>query len=136
MSFDSICYNGIVGRYFIEKNIHLQPLEIARRAVELASEKQAEDIILMDVRQACSFTDYIIICSGETDRQLDAIRREVADALKKDYIDPYKIEGEPESGWILLDYVDIVIHIFSQEMRHYYHLESIYEKAPQLIRIQ
>ena len=121
---------------FIEKDIYLQPLEIARRVVELASEKQAEDIVLIDARQACSFTDYIVICSGETDRQLDAIRREITEALKKESLTFHKSEGDSDSGWILLDYVDVVIHIFSREMRNYYHLESIYEKAPQLIRIQ
>jgi ribosome-associated protein len=104
--------------------------------VELASDKQAEDVVLLDTRKACSFTDYIVICSGETDRQLDAIHNEILDALKKESVTPYRSEGHPESGWILIDYLGVVIHIFSREMRGLYDLENVYEKAPRLLTIQ
>jgi ribosome-associated protein len=104
--------------------------------VELASDKQAEDVVLLDTRQACSFTDYIVICSGDSERQLDAIHNEIMDSLKKESVTPYHSEGHSESGWILLDYLGVVVHIFSREMRGLYDLENVYEKAPRLLRIQ
>jgi ribosome-associated protein len=102
----------------------------------LALDKQAEDVVLLDTRQAASYTDYIVICSAETDRQLDAIHREILDALKKESVAPYRSEGDSESGWILMDYLGVVIHIFSRELRDYYSLESVYEKAARLLTIQ
>lgn len=114
----------------------LQPIEIARHTVELASDKLAEDVVLLDTRQACSFTDYIVICSGETDRQIDAIRNEILDSMKKLSVTPYRSEGYSESGWVLIDFLGVVVHIFSREMRGFYDLESVYEKAPRLLTIQ
>ncbi len=109
---------------------------MARRAVELASDKQAEEVVLLDVRQACSFTDYIVVCSGDSDRQVDAIHREMLNSLKKDSAIPYHSEGDAESGWILLDYAGVVVHIFSRELRGFYSLENVYEKAVRLLTIQ
>ena len=102
----------------------------------MASDKQAEDIVLLDMRQACYFTDYIVICSGDSDRQVDAIHHEILDSLKKGSALPYRSEGDADSGWILVDYLGVVIHIFSQEMRHFYDLESVYDKAIRLLTIQ
>lgn len=93
-------------------------------------------MVLLDTRQACSFTDYIVICSGESDRQLDAIQNEITKSLGRESVKPYRGEGDSESGWILMDYLDVVIHIFSKEMRNFYDLENVYEKAPRLLRIQ
>ncbi|MFA5078461.1 MAG: ribosome silencing factor [Dehalococcoidia bacterium] len=109
---------------------------MARRAVELASDKQAEDVVLLDMRKACSFTDYIVICSGDSDRQVDAIHREILNSLKKESAVPYRSEGDSDSGWILLDYLGTVVHIFSKEMRHFYDLENVYGKAVRLLTIQ
>jgi ribosome-associated protein len=109
---------------------------LARRAVELASDKQAEDVVLLDARQACSFTDYIVICSGDSDRQVDAIHREISDSLKKESAVAYHSEGDSDSGWILLDYAGVVVHIFSKELRGFYSLENVYEKALRLLTIQ
>lgn len=93
-------------------------------------------MVLLDTRQVCSFADYIVICSGETDRQIDAILGEITRSLKKQSITPYHSEGDSGSGWVLLDYLGVVIHIFSRQLRNYYRLESVYEKATQLVRIQ
>jgi ribosome-associated protein len=119
-----------------KQEIKLEPLDIARRAVELASDKQAEDIVLLDTRQATSYTDYVIVCSAESDRQLDAIFKEILDTMKKELSASFHTEGTSESGWILLDYLGVVIHIFSQELRDYYKLESIYDNSPRLLTIQ
>lgn len=93
-------------------------------------------MILLDARQSCSYTDYIVICSGETDRQIEAIQNEILEGLGKQAVLPYRSEGNAESGWILIDYLGVIVHIFSQQMRAYYDLESIYEKAPCILRIQ
>jgi ribosome-associated protein len=77
-----------------------------------------------------------VICSGDSDRQLDAIHHEILDSLKKEAVSSYRSEGDSESGWILIDYLGVVVHIFSKEMRGFYDLESVYEKAPRLLRIQ
>jgi len=102
----------------------------------MASDKQADDVMLLDARQSCSYTDYIVICSGETDRQIEAIQNEILEDLRKQAVVPYRSEGNPESGWILIDYRGVIVHIFSRQMRAYYNLESIYEKAPCILRIQ
>lgn len=114
----------------------LEPLAVARRAVDLAADKQAEDVVLLDTRKACSFTDYIVICSGETARQVDAIHREIEDSLKKEQVSAYHSEGDPDSGWILLDYSGVVVHIFSSELRGFYGLENVYDKAVRLLTVQ
>jgi ribosome-associated protein len=133
-----LCYNNFESTHegYEAKETDLESIEIARRAVELASDKQAEDIALLDTRQTCSYTDYIVICSAETDRQVDAIHQEIMDTLKKALVIPYRSEGNSDSGWVLLDYLGVVVHIFSKEVREFYCLESVYEKAPRLLRIQ
>jgi ribosome-associated protein len=93
-------------------------------------------VVLLDARQACSFADYIVICSGETDRQIDAVLGEITTELKKAGVVPYHSEGNSGSGWVLLDCSGVVIHVFSRELRDYYRLDSVYERAPQLLRIQ
>lgn len=93
-------------------------------------------MVLLDMRRACSFADYIVICSGESDRQLDAICSEILDTLRKEAVIPYHSEGRSESGWMLLDYQSVIVHIFSREMRSFYDLENIYVKAPRLLRVQ
>jgi ribosome-associated protein len=93
-------------------------------------------VVLLDTRKVCSFADYVIICSAETDRQIDAILNEITATLKKSTVIPYHSEGNSSSGWVLLDYAGVVIHLFSRELRNYYSLEAVYEKAPQLLRIQ
>jgi ribosome-associated protein len=77
-----------------------------------------------------------VICSAESDRQLDAVHREIHDALKKESVIPYRSEGSSESGWILMDYLGVVVHIFSSSLRDYYSLETVYDKASRLITIQ
>ena len=93
-------------------------------------------MVLLDARQACSFTDYIVICSGDSDRQVDAFHREILNSLKQESAIPYHSEGDADSGWILLDYAGVVVHIFSKELRGFYSLENVYEKALRLLTIQ
>ena len=109
---------------------------MARKAVEAASEKQATDVVMLDMRRVCTFADYFVICSGDTRRQLEAICEEVDKALVKEGIKLRRREGTTDSGWILMDFGDVVIHIFASPEREYYKLEKLWSKASPLVRIQ
>jgi ribosome-associated protein len=111
-------------------------MELARKAVEVASDKQATDIILLDMRGLCTFADYFVICSGDTHRQIKAVYEEIDRALGKEGIALRRREGTVDSGWILMDFGDVIIHIFASAEREYYKLERLWSKAIPLIRIQ
>jgi ribosome-associated protein len=89
----------------------------------------------LDVREVCGFADYFVICSGESDRQVKAIIDAISQELKKDGIKPIHEEGTPESGWILLDFGDLIVHVFASFERDYYQLDKFWEKAATKIRI-
>ena len=92
--------------------------------------------MLLDARQACNFTDYMVILTGESDRQINAIIEEIIHALKQAGTYARHVEGDADSGWVLLDYIDAVIHVFSPTARQYYNLESIWPQATPVIHIQ
>ncbi len=118
------------------RSIRLEALELARRAVNAASDKQASNIVLLDVREVCSFADYFVICSGESARQISTISDEVEKTLKKDKVLPHHREGDLDSGWLLLDYTDVIIHIFGTEERDYYKLDELWQEAKTVLKIQ
>jgi ribosome-associated protein len=90
----------------------------------------------MDVREVCSFASYFVICSGDSDRQLSAIGEEIAHALKKNGVLPLQKEGAPDSGWMLYDYGDVVVHVFAPAERGLYQLDKLWGKALPVLRIQ
>ena len=104
--------------------------------VEAASDKQASDIVLLDVREICSFADYFVICSGESERQMKAVSDEVEHVLKKDGLLPHHREGTLDSGWLLFDFGDVVVHIFAPFEREYYQLDELWSQAVPVVRIQ
>jgi len=110
--------------------------QVARKIVEVASDKQAEDIVLLDVREMCSFADYFVICSGATQRQTSAIADEIDKTLHKKGPKLNHKEGDVESGWLLMDYGDVVVHIFGAEEREFYKLDKLWAQAVPLIRIE
>lgn len=114
----------------------MDAIEVARKAVEAASDKQAMDILLLDARGICSFADYFVICSGDSDRQIEAIRDEVGHRLKKEGILPHHYEGTVDSGWLLLDFGQVIVHIFSPSEREYYQLDKLWSEASPIVRIQ
>lgn len=108
----------------------------ARRIVELAEEKQASDIVLLDLKPLSTIADYFVICSGESDRQLKAILTAIDEGIGREFgIEP-RAEGAAETGWVLLDYGDIVVHIFSATQRDYYRLERLWSKATPVVVVQ
>ena len=114
----------------------LEAIDIARRVVEIASDKQASDIVLLDTRGLCSFADYFVMCSGEASRHIDAIYDEIVHALKKEGVLPHHHEGTVDSGWLLLDYGDVIVHIFAPSERDYYQLDKLWSQASPVVRIQ
>ena len=109
---------------------------MARKAVEAASNKQATDIVMLDTRRICSFADYFVIRSGETNRQIQAIYDEVGHILKKENILPHHHEGTVDSGWLLVDFGDVIVHIFASFEREYYQLDELWNQASPIVRIQ
>jgi ribosome-associated protein len=103
--------------------------------VEAASDKQATDVVLLDTREVCGFTAYFVICSGDTNRQIGAIADNIQQVLKKEKVTPRHQEGTPESGWILLDYGDVIVHVFSSFERDYYQLDQLWNKACTVVRV-
>ena len=99
------------------------------RAVAAAGDKKAADVVLLDLRKAAGFADYFLICSGGNARQIRAIADAVMEALAKDGAKPAHVEGYEGSEWILLDYFDFIVHIFTPETRQFYGLERLWGNA-------
>ena len=106
--------------------------EAAVAAARSASAKQAEGVAILDVHGLIVITDYFVIASGETERQVRTIVEEVEKALRDLGRKPVRREGETEGRWVLLDYVDVVVHVFAEEEREYYDLERLWRDAPRL----
>lgn len=105
--------------------------------VDSILEKKGADILLLDISERAIFTSYFLICNGENNRQLKALVDGIStDAKKKADILPWGTEGEPESGWVLLDYGDLIVHLFSPEMRDYYNLEEFWSSGHIVLRMQ
>jgi ribosome-associated protein len=109
----------------------LTSLEQARRIAVLAREKLAEDVVILDMRPECSFTDYFVIATGRNPRQTAAIWGEVHTRLKQDdRLLPRSVDGMREGAWIVADYLDVVLHVFTPEARQYYRLEDLWSDVP------
>ncbi|MSQ14464.1 MAG: ribosome silencing factor [Dehalococcoidia bacterium] len=113
-----------------------EPVDIARMAAEQAAEKQAEDIVMLDIRKVCSFADYFVICNGTNQRQLQAILDDVGDVLQQAGAPKLKQEGTPESGWVLVDFGEVILHVFSPASREYYALDRLWRDGVEVLRFQ
>jgi ribosome-associated protein len=109
----------------------LNSLEQARRVAALAQEKLAQDVVILDMRPVCTYTDFFVVATGRNPRQTKAIYDEVHARLKKDEGTlPRSVEGQTESTWIIADYLDLVLHVFTPEARRYYALEELWGDVP------
>jgi ribosome-associated protein len=112
-------------------NRTLDAAALADRIADIASDKKGKDIRVIDLRGIVSYTDFFVIASGNTERQTKAIHDAVREELKREHeLLPRRTEGEREARWILLDYLDTVLHIFTPEARDYYRLEQLWGEAP------
>jgi ribosome-associated protein len=106
-------------------------LEQARQIAALAQEKLAEDVVILDMRPVCTFTDFFVICTGRNARQTAAIWDEVHGVMKQEHgLIPRSADGVQEGTWILADYLDVVFHVFTPEARSYYKLEDLWGDVP------
>ena len=111
----------------------ITPENLARTCAELASNKKAEDIVVLDLRAISTFTDFFVICSATSEPQLKAIANEIETRLREDHsIRPVAIDGFPASQWIVLDYLQVVVHVFHRDKRSFYSLEDLWGDAPRL----
>jgi len=109
----------------------LAPEALADRIAELASDRKAADIVVIDLREIVGYTDYFLICTGNTERQTKAIHDAIHQDLKdSNRILPRRVEGQGQARWILMDYLDCVAHIFTPEARSFYRLEQLWGEAP------
>ncbi len=109
---------------------------VARRAVELAEDKQASDIVMLDLQKLNAIADYFVICTGESERQLKAIVDAIDEAIGREFDRNARIEGTPDTGWVLVDYGDVVVHVFSVALRDYYRIERLWSKATPVVVVQ
>jgi ribosome-associated protein len=105
---------------------------IALAATEAARDKQATDVVVLDVAELLAITDYFVICSASSNRQVKTVIEAIEDSIRELGEKPIRREGEDEAGWWLLDYVDVVVHVFGEEERAYYDLERLWRDAPRL----
>jgi ribosome-associated protein len=112
------------------------PSELAQEIIDLLSEKQAEEIMLLDVHQVSSFADIFVIASGTSARQLSALVQTLDEDLDSRYLRPRHIEGNSDSGWVLLDFGDVIVHLFSPEQRAFYNLEGLWSRSVPIVRFQ
>ena len=121
----------------MQETVDTEVQDLARQIVEIASDRQASDIVLLDLRRISLLADYFVICSGTSERQITALRDDIVEELRNNaHRRPARREGTPASGWVLLDYGDIVVHIFAPAERDYYQLEELWADAAPIVRIQ
>lgn len=114
----------------------IEAVHMARHAVEVAEDKQAQDIVMLDLRNITTIADYFVICTAENERQLRTVVNSIDEALVEHGARNPRIEGSFENGWVLLDFSDVVIHVFAPEQRDFYRLERLWKDAPPVVVVQ
>jgi len=127
----TICLN-------IVRRVTLDSLQLARAIVDIIEDRKGEEITLLDLRPDALMADFLVIANGNSDRQLKALHENIRQGIKDNYDKtPYSVDGTAESGWILFDYGDVIVHLFTEEERHYYDIEGLWrEKSQVLLSIQ
>ncbi len=104
--------------------------------MDTLEDKKGEDILLLDIQNVAIFADYFILCNGTSDRMLDSLAEAVIEQVKKVHQVNGRVEGHPSQGWLVVDFIDVVLHLFSPEQRDYYRLEELWEAGKVLVRLQ
>ena len=111
-------------------------LDTARHAVNVASDKQASDIVMLDLRGVASFTDFFVVLTVESPRQMDSLAQDIEAEVEELGARLHHREGTPHSGWVLLDFSDVIVHLFRPESREFYNIEDAWSEATETVRIQ
>jgi ribosome-associated protein len=129
---------GILGSQSTSRvgGITLEPNELAHKVVEIASDRKAEDIVMLDISKVSIIADYFVICSGTSDRQVRAIAKEIDEQLGKAGVNPISIEGMSDARWVLMDYDGVLVHIFDPATRDFYQLEQLWVGAQPVLVMQ
>ena len=106
----------------------MKPAILAKHVAELALSKKAHNVVIMNLRGLSSVTDFFVVCSGDSDMQVKAIASEVEDGLKKKGVAPWQVEGG-SPNWVIVDFVDVVVHVFHKQTRPFYNLERLWGDA-------
>jgi len=118
----------------ITREARLNSEELARYIVDVVEDKKAQDIVLLDLRPDVVIADFFVICNGTGDRQLKALTDHVREKVKEKYGQlPFSTEGTPDSGWMLMDYGSVVLHVFVEERRTYYNLEGLWRAEGKVV---
>jgi ribosome-associated protein len=128
--------DGLPARDTAAPRMDLEPLDLARRIVELAEDKKAADIVLLDLGELTTLADAFVICSGGSERQISAIADGIVEGLRDERVKPIGREGTSESHWVLLDYGSVIVHVFTPPERDYYELEKHWSGARVVVRVQ
>jgi len=121
---------------FIKRRCVLDALELSRTIVDALEEKKGEDIILLDLKGLATFTDFFVFCSGTSERMLQALADAAVEVVHQQYQLPARVEGLPQDGWILVDFGDVILHVFSPDRREYYRLEELWVQGKILVHLQ
>ena len=116
--------------------VTLESNELARKVVDIASDRKAEDIVMLDISKVSIIADYFVICSGTSDRQVRAIAREIDEQLGKADVNPISVEGMNDARWVLMDYGSVLVHIFDPATRAFYQLEQLWAGAQPVLVMQ
>lgn len=128
--------DGLPARETAVRASDMAPLDLARRIVELAEDKKAADILLLDLSGLTTVADAFVICCGGSERQLDAIADGITEKLRDEGVKPIGREGTPQSHWVLVDYGSVIVHIFTPPERDYYQLERHWAQAKTVLHLQ
>jgi ribosome-associated protein len=115
----------------MKQEVQMTPEEVAAAVAQLAGDRKALEIVQLDLREIIGYTDYFLICTGRSERQTKAIHDAIYEGMKSQYGRlPQRVEGVSGARWILMDYLDVVVHVFTAETREYYRLEQLWGEAP------
>ena len=118
------------------QKIPVESLQCARIVVDIASDYQASDIVMLDISQVSQFADFFVILTAESSRQIETLFENIKDGLKRIGVILHHREGSSQAGWVLLDFGDVIVHFFGPEEREFYQIEGAWPKATEVVRIQ
>ena len=114
----------------------LNTVDITRTIIDVLEDKKGENIVLLDIHEIASFTDFFIICTGSSDRMLDSLAEGVRRKVREVHQLHGQQEGIPSAGWMIVDFGDVMVHLFSPDQRNYYQLEQLWSRGKVLVRVQ
>ncbi len=120
----------------VETRTKTSPEQLARALVDAASDRKASDIVLLDLRGVTVVSDFFVICTGTSDRQVATLVRTLTDRAEEMGIGTKRIEGATDGGWVLIDFEDVIAHVFSPDQRSFYRLDELWKEAQPLLVIQ